>query len=44
MNANKTNSWVVKCDRFNPSPKANKSTIPTARMLNTLADHRRPLH
>jgi hypothetical protein len=39
-NANNTNSRVVNCDKFNPSPKANSSTMPTARMLNTLADHR----
>jgi len=40
-NTNNTNSCAVKCDKFNPSPKANISTIPTARMLNTLADHRK---
>jgi hypothetical protein len=40
-NRNNANSLMVKCDRFIPSPKAKSSTIPTTRMLNTLADHRR---
>jgi hypothetical protein len=31
----------VKRDKFIPSPKINMRTMPTARMLNTLADHRR---
>jgi len=40
-NANRTNSRAEKCEKFNPSPKANSKTIPTERMLKILADHRR---
>ncbi len=40
-NTNNTNSCAVNRDRSNPSPKANNSMIPTARMLNPLADHRK---
>jgi hypothetical protein len=40
-NANKTNSRTLKCRKFNSSPNANKTTIPTMRIVNTLADHRK---
>ena len=39
-NTNITNSRAVKRDKFNFSPKTNIRTMPTARMLNTLAVQR----